>query len=102
MLASRKPRHYFYCHTVTIPSAYTPETILRNRENTWRVAQWNVELGEFDVRFEPRTAINAQPLTDFIPEWTDPGQGHDDNNLAGGTWTLSLYGSLTINNAGAG
>ena len=32
--------------------------------------QWAVELSEFDIRYQPRLAIKAQALADFIAEFT--------------------------------
>ena len=32
--------------------------------------QWAVELSEFDIRYQPRHAIKAQALADFIAEFT--------------------------------
>ena len=32
--------------------------------------QWVIELSEFDVRYQPRNAIKAQVLADFIAEFS--------------------------------
>lgn len=32
--------------------------------------KWAVELGQFDIQYEPRVAIKAQALADFIQETT--------------------------------
>jgi ribonuclease HI len=61
--------------------------------------KWAVELGQFDVTYEPRTAIKGQVLADFIVEFspqielrtTDPE-----------TWSLYVDGSATNGRAGAG
>ncbi|XP_028070645.1 uncharacterized protein LOC114273079 [Camellia sinensis] len=37
--------------------------------------KWAVELGQFDIKFQPRTAIIAQALADFVTEFT-PGSHH--------------------------
>ena len=37
--------------------------------------KWAVELGQFDIKFQPRTAIKAQALADFVAEFT-PGSHH--------------------------
>ena len=36
--------------------------------------QWAIELREFDIRYQPRNAIKAQALEDFIAEFT-PSHG---------------------------
>ena len=35
-----------------------------------QLIQWTIELSEFDVRYQPRNAIKAQVLGDFIVEFT--------------------------------
>ena len=49
--------------------------------NKWeavgRLIQGAIELSEFDVRYQPRNAIKAQVLVDFIVEFT-PNQGELD------------------------
>ena len=42
--------------------------ILHNRDATGRIAKWAVELGSFELTFQPRTAIKSQALIDFITE----------------------------------
>jgi hypothetical protein len=36
-----------------------------------RTTKWVCELGAHDIEFQPRTAIKAQALVDFISEWTE-------------------------------
>ena len=45
--------------------------ILHNRDATGRIAKWAVELGSFELTFQPRTAIKSQALVDFIAKWTE-------------------------------
>ena len=35
-------------------------------EAAGRLIQWAIELSEFDIRYQPRNAIKAQALADFI------------------------------------
>ncbi|XP_074324061.1 uncharacterized protein LOC141660983 [Apium graveolens] len=35
-----------------------------------RLIKWEIELGEFDIKYKPRTAIKAQALVDFVVECT--------------------------------
>nr|ABA96673.1 retrotransposon protein, putative, unclassified [Oryza sativa Japonica Group] len=70
LIASRKLRHYFQAHRVTVVTSYPLGQILYNREGTGRVVKWAIELAEFDLRFEPRHAIKSQALADFVAEWT--------------------------------
>nr|AAP53982.2 retrotransposon protein, putative, unclassified [Oryza sativa Japonica Group] len=70
LMASRKLRHYFQAHWVTVVTSYPLGQILHNREGTGRVVKWAIELSEFDLHFEPRHAIKSQALADFVVEWT--------------------------------
>lgn len=36
--------------------------------------KWEVELGQYDIEYEPRTAIKAQAMADFIQEATHEGR----------------------------
>jgi len=62
--------------------------------------QWAIELSEFDIRYQPRNAIKAQALVDFIAEFT-PSQGDlDEENKTKG-WiiqvdTSTLYARGTV------
>jgi hypothetical protein len=47
--------------------------VLESKEAMGQIAQWAVEIGQYDIEFIPRWAIKSQALTDFIPEWTDSG-----------------------------
>jgi ribonuclease HI len=65
-----------------------------------RIAQWAVEIGQFDVEFIPRRVIKSQTLVDFIAEWKDSdargiGDLHDH-------WVMYFNGSYTLKGAGAG
>ena len=69
--ASRKPRHYFQGHTITLVSKAPLGDIKNNTDATGRVAKWGIELAAFDIKYQPRTAIKSQVLTDFIADWTE-------------------------------
>jgi hypothetical protein len=68
---SRKLRHYFQTHKITVPSSFPLGEIIRNRDTNGRIVKWSVELGEFDIEFYPRQVIKSQILTDFVSEWTE-------------------------------
>jgi hypothetical protein len=44
-----------------------------SKETTGQIAQWAVEISQYDVEFIPRWAIKSQALADFIAEWTNSG-----------------------------
>jgi hypothetical protein len=73
IMTTMKLKHYFLVHTVRVVSDRPLARILQSKEATGRVAQWAVEIGQYDVEFVPRRAIKFQALADFIAEWTDSG-----------------------------
>jgi hypothetical protein len=58
-------------HTVQVVSDRPLVRVLQSREATGRIAQWAVEISQYDTEFIPRWAIKSQTLADFITEWTD-------------------------------
>jgi ribonuclease HI len=74
--------------------------VLQSKEVTERVAQWAVEIGQYDVEFVPKRAIKSQALADFIAEWTDSGlRGIDE---LPDHWVMYFNGSYTLKVVGAG
>jgi ribonuclease HI len=53
-------------------------------------------LSQYDISYEPRQAIKAQVLAEFVGEMTHPG------NQNQGSWTIYVDGSSNIKGSGAG
>ena len=70
-MTSKKLRHYFQSHKITVPSSFPLGNILHNQEVTGRIAKWAIELGEFDLHFTARTGIKSQVFANFVAEWTN-------------------------------
>ncbi|XP_057791001.1 uncharacterized protein LOC131008120 [Salvia miltiorrhiza] len=70
MVTARKLRPYFLSHRVVVRTALPFKQVLGRPNLSGRMVKWAVELGEYDVEYEPRTAIKAQALADFIQETT--------------------------------
>jgi hypothetical protein len=51
LITSRKLRHYFQAHKITIPSSFPLGESIRNRDANDRIVKWSVEHGEFDIEF---------------------------------------------------
>jgi hypothetical protein len=73
LMMIRKLKHYFLAHTVRAVFDRPLARVLQSREATGWIAQWVVEINQYDIEFIPRWAIKFQALTDFITEWTDLG-----------------------------
>ena len=60
------------------------------------MVSWSIELSEFGIQYEPRTAIKAQSLTDFLVEMVD------GENTLKSRWTLHVDGASSLKGSGAG
>ncbi|XP_015943830.1 uncharacterized protein LOC107468967 [Arachis duranensis] len=56
---------------------------------------WSIKMSQFQIKFEPRNAIKAQAMADFIAEMT-PG------NPTPESWKLYVDGSSNVTSGGAG
>jgi hypothetical protein len=65
---TRKLKHYFLAHIVCVVSNHPLARVLQSKEATGQIAQWAMEIGQYDVEFIPRWAIKSQALIDFIAE----------------------------------
>jgi hypothetical protein len=99
-MSSRKLKHYFLSHKIKVVSSYLLGTIVRNQDAIGRIAQWSVELGQYDVELVPRTANKSQVLADFIAEWTNPEPTESKQNPE--HWIMFYDSAKCKNGAGAG
>ncbi|CAA0817302.1 Polynucleotidyl transferase- ribonuclease H-like superfamily protein, partial [Striga hermonthica] len=98
VFAAQKLRPYFQEHSITVRTSYPLLQILHRPDTSGRMVKWAIELGQFDIHYQPRTAIKAQALSDFIAEFTPAITVHRDNQ----PWALYIDGSSTANRAGVG
>ncbi|XP_072073807.1 uncharacterized protein [Arachis hypogaea] len=68
--------------------------ILTKPELAGRLTKWSIELSEFDIQFQLRSALKAQILADFISELT-PGEHNK-------SWELHVDGASSREGSGAG
>ena len=82
--------------------------ILNKPELSSKLTKWVVELSEYDIYFQPRTAIKSQVLVDFIVVFTPNAQTQADKELLSLTnhpsskWTLLVDASSNVNGTGFG
>nr|XP_025677746.1 uncharacterized protein LOC112777556 [Arachis hypogaea] len=95
LTASRRLRQYFQAHPVTVRTDQTVKQVLQKPDLAGRMLAWSIELSQFQIRFEPRNAIKAQALTDFIAEMTPA-------TLTPEPWKLHVDGSSNSTHGGAG
>ncbi|XP_015950200.1 uncharacterized protein LOC107475065 [Arachis duranensis] len=95
LIASRRLRQYFQAHSMTVRTDQAVKQVLQKPDLAGRMLAWSIELSQFDIKFEPRYAIKAQAMTDFITEMT-PGDSTPES------WKLHVNGSSNITSGGAG
>ena len=66
----RRLQHYFQSHNIVVVTDQPLRRVLGKPELSGRLLKWAVELDEFDIQYQPRAAIKAQALADFIVELT--------------------------------
>ncbi|OMO89413.1 Integrase, catalytic core [Corchorus capsularis] len=70
VIASRRLRQYFHSHKVVVLTDQPLKDVQQKVDLSGRLLKWNVELSEFGIEYQPRRAIKAQPLADFVAECT--------------------------------
>ena len=99
--ASRKLRHYFQGHTINVLIDHPLKKAMNKLEAVGRLIQWAIELSEFNVKYQPRNAIKAQVLADFIAEFS-PNQSELDKVDEIRKWVINVDGSSTLYAGGIG
>ncbi|PKI44982.1 hypothetical protein CRG98_034621 [Punica granatum] len=72
---------------------------LQKPDVSGRLLKWAIELSEFGLEYQPRDAIKAQALVDFIVEITGRYPEQQDEEAP---WILMMDGSATLHGARAG
>ncbi|XP_038719811.1 uncharacterized protein LOC120012457 [Tripterygium wilfordii] len=91
-----------------VVTSFPIKTILHKPELSGRLTKWAIELTEHDIVYQPRTAIKAQILADFIAEFS-PGlmdNAHKELRQNNGDdeaiWQLFVDGSSNAKGSGLG
>jgi hypothetical protein len=58
-------RPYFQAHTIQVLTKYPLKKVMRKLDLSRRLANWAMELREFDIEFLPWSAIKGQALGGF-------------------------------------
>nr|KYP48911.1 Retrovirus-related Pol polyprotein from transposon opus [Cajanus cajan] len=99
LITATKLRHYFQSHEVVIRMDYPIRQVLQKPDLAGRMMKWSVELSEFAIKYEPRGAIKAQALADFLIELTPPAE---EGAITETQWILSVDGASNLGGSGAG
>ncbi|XP_073137955.1 uncharacterized protein [Henckelia pumila] len=92
VMIARKLRPYFLSHPIVVLTNSPIGRILTRVDISERLVKWTTELNEYDIQYEPRSAIKAQALADFLAETRHVG--------AEDLWKVYVDGSS--NNEGCG
>ncbi|XP_058106349.1 uncharacterized protein LOC131249561 [Magnolia sinica] len=65
-----KGLYYYKVYTIIVPTNQPLHQVLQKPEVSGRLTKWAIELGKFDVKYQPQSAIKGQVVVDFIVELT--------------------------------
>lgn len=68
VVIARKLRAYFEAHPIIVYTNALLRQIYHKFDQFGCMLKWSIELCGYDVSFQPRTAIKAQALADFLVE----------------------------------
>ena len=98
VVASRKLHQYFQAHPIVVMTDQPIRKVMNKIDVAGRLVQWAIELGQFDIEYQPQVVIKAQVLADFIAEFTYPQEEEEPQKK---TWTIQTDGSATKKVRGA-
>ncbi|XP_022857914.1 uncharacterized protein LOC111378862 [Olea europaea var. sylvestris] len=92
LMAARKLRPYFFKHPTEVLANSPLRQTLQRLDTSGRMIKWTVELGQFDIKYTPRSSIKDQALADFISEFCSVPI---EELLEETPWELYIDGSST-------
>uniref|UniRef100_A0A803Q8K4 RNase H type-1 domain-containing protein n=1 Tax=Cannabis sativa TaxID=3483 RepID=A0A803Q8K4_CANSA len=91
----------FQAHPIKVLTDRLLRQVLSIPDASGRLIKWSIELGQFDITYNPRTSIKGQALVDFLIEGKiskeDPLVKNDTE-----TWKLYVDEASNENGSGAG
>src|SRR4051812_41888608 len=107
LMASRKLRHYFQAHEITVVTRFPLQRILHNPDAMGRIVEWALELSSFGLKFESTLTIQSRVLAEFIAEWTATPDEEAQGTILPGkeascNWIMYFDGTFSLQGAGAG
>ncbi|XP_072076708.1 uncharacterized protein [Arachis hypogaea] len=68
LTSSRRLRQYFQGHRIVMRTDQAIRQVLQKPDLAGRMMTWAIELSQYDLQYEPRHAIKAQAMADFLVE----------------------------------
>ena len=75
-------RPYFQAHTIVVYTDMPLRQALHKPEKSGRLMYWAIDLGEYDIIYEPKSSLKGHAVTDFIAEVTYPDTPEEQKLLA--------------------
>jgi hypothetical protein len=100
IMSTKKLQHYFEAHRIKVLTNQSLNDIFGNRDSFERISKWAMELSEYIVDIEKRSAIKSQILADFVAEWTEPGSSIE-GAVPESPWLVYCDGAWGMTGAGA-
>uniref|UniRef100_A0A2N9I8L2 RNA-directed DNA polymerase n=1 Tax=Fagus sylvatica TaxID=28930 RepID=A0A2N9I8L2_FAGSY len=113
--ASQRLRHYFLAHKIQLMTKSHPiRSLLHRPVLSGRLAQWLLQLSQYEISTETPTAIKSQAIADLLAQFPGedgsvisqevPGEVGEVLliGMADSTWTLKFDSSSTSMSSGAG
>ncbi|XP_057755533.1 uncharacterized protein LOC130974689 [Arachis stenosperma] len=97
LTSSRRLKQYFQSYPVVVRTDQAIRQVLQKPDLAGRMMTWSIELSQYDIRYEPRQAIKAQAMADFLVEVTG-----DPSEEGGTRWKLHVDGASNQTFGGAG
>ncbi|XP_025625553.1 uncharacterized protein [Arachis hypogaea] len=88
LTSSRRLRQYFQSHQIVVRTDQGIRQVLQKPDLVGRMMTWAIELSQYDLRYEPRHAIKAQAMAEFLVEVTG-----DPTEEAGIRWRFHVDGA---------
>ncbi|XP_057719758.1 uncharacterized protein LOC130934187 [Arachis stenosperma] len=97
LTSSRRLKQYFQGHRIVVRTDQGIRQVLQKPDLVGRMMTWAIELSQYDLKYEPRHAIKAQTMADFLVEVTG-----DPTEETGTWWRLHVDGASNQKSGGAG
>ncbi|XP_015967035.1 uncharacterized protein LOC107490744 [Arachis duranensis] len=96
LTSSRRLRQYFQGHQIIVRTDQGIRQVLQKPDLAGRMMIWAIELSQYDLRYEPRHAIKAQAMADFLLKVT--GDPYEETGIR---WRLHVDGASNQKSGGA-
>ncbi|XP_075633304.1 uncharacterized protein LOC142605746 [Castanea sativa] len=86
IVASRKLQPYFQANPILVMTDQPIKKSMNKLEAARRMVQWAIKLSQFNIIYQPKTAIKAQALANFIAKFTLSDEDNHTDEIE--RWTV--------------